>query len=470
MTKGVVSMGFSAEGARETLLAVREARQARWLAEARELRAFAEFADQYRWLPDEGPVLSGMQRLVQWGGDGTPYVAEFCTLEVAAATGMTEEAARSEIATALALRDRLPQVWQAVMAGRLRVWKGRQLAADTHELSADECRQLGDEIQPLLGSMEWTRLRRFVQGRVLEILGRDAQDEHERRMASRRVEIDDAVLGTTDVTAVIGAADGVFLNATLNRLAGILAEGGSQESRDVRRAIALGLLASPARALQLMQASLVDELPEDLDTSCPAFGQRGHTCGEVTVDPETLMPKADLVVHLTDETARAGAGVVRGEKVGPLLTGWLKELLGHTRVSVRPVLDANALVPTDSYECPPRMREAVELRNAHEVFPFAKRRSRGLDMDHTESWTPPRGRRPGSAPPTRPDNLGPLSRKVHRAKTHGDWDVTQPLPGWFLWRSPLGFGYLVTPSQSWMIEDPTGRVLARHEPEVATAS
>lgn len=48
---------------------------------------------------------------------------------------------------------------------------------------------------------------------------------------------------------------------------------------------------------------------------------------------------------------------------------------------------------------------------------------------------------------------------MHRAKTHGGWRLTQPHPGTFLWTSPLGFGYLVTPSQSWMVHDPTGRLL-----------
>ena len=89
-----------------------------------------------------------------------------------------------------------------------------------------------------------------------------------------------------------------------------------------------------------------------------------------------------------------------------------------------------------------------------------KRRSNGLDIDHTRPWEPT-GRL------TRPDNLGPLSRKVHRAKTFGGWQLTQPSPGNYLWRSPLGFGYLVTPSHSWMVEDPSHRVLSRqvaHDP------
>lgn len=462
-------MGFSAEGARETLLAVRDARRTRLMAEAAEFRALAEFADQYRWLPDDGPVLAGTERLVQWGGAGTPSVAEFCTLEVAAMLQISEEAARAEITAALAVRGRFPRLWGLAMAGELRVWKASQIASLTKELTLADAEILDQELSTLVTSMHWNRVRDLVKARVLEFTGGDAQDEHADRMASRHVRFGDSHLGVTDMQATLGAADAVFLNATLDRVATILGHGGSQEPREVRRAIALGVLASPARALQLLQASLTDELPEDLDTECPAAGQRGHTCGQVTVAPQALLPRSEVIVHLTDITAATGSGLVRGERIGPLLAGWLKDLLGDTQITVRPVLDANGLVATDAYECPPRMREALMLRNSHEVFPFSGKHSRGLDVDHTQPWAPPRERCTGSAPPTRLENLGPLSRKVHRAKTHGNWDVAQPLPGYFLWTSPLGFGYLVTPSRSWMVEDPTGRVLPADEDLAAAA-
>ena len=140
---------------------------------------------------------------------------------------------------------------------------------------------------------------------------------------------------------------------------------------------------------------------------------------------------------------------------------------------------------------PAAMRQAVTLRNPYEVFPFSQRLASRCELDHTIPWAPvgagpaddwPASRRawvdqlagtlPGTAsgPPTateaprgrtEPANLGPLSTKVHRAKTHGGWQLSQPMPGVFLWRSPLGFGYLVTPSQSWLIDDPTGRIIPR---------
>ena len=43
------------------------------------------------------------------------------------------------------------------------------------------------------------------------------------------------------------------------------------------------------------------------------------------------------------------------------------------------------------------------------------------------------------------DNLGPLSRRVHRAKTAKLWQVEQWQPGWYTWTSPHGFQYEVGP-------------------------
>ena len=48
--------------------------------------------------------------------------------------------------------------------------------------------------------------------------------------------------------------------------------------------------------------------------------------------------------------------------------------------------------------------------------------------------------RPGQ---TRIGNLGPHTRYHHRIKTHGSWQVSQPEPGTWLWRSPHHRIYLV---------------------------
>ncbi|GAA1393158.1 hypothetical protein [Luteococcus peritonei] len=255
------------------------------------------------------------------------------------------------------------------------------------------------------------------------------------------------------LSARIDAPQAADLEASIDWLARILAEGGATGGRDSLRARALGLLATPARALQLMQASLLDQLPVDaeaLGQFCAHDGEPGHLCGTITVDPERLLSRAQLVVHLTDTTLADGTGLVRpvmgtghATRLRPVLAEWLRDLLGERRVSVRPVIDLANQAASDSYEVPRPMREGLEIRNPYEVFPFSTRRFAGLDLDHTQPW-----RDDGPPGQTRPDNLGPLARRAHRAKTHGGWQLTQPMPGIFLWRSPLGYRYLVTPSRT----------------------
>ena len=451
---------FSAVGAREKLVELHAVFEARKRAEADQFRLFAEFADQYRYVPDESPVLSGTERLMYWGGDGTPGVAEFCTLEVAAALRMSEESVRAHIAQSLAIRHRFPTVWARVMDGRTRVWQAWDIASETRDLPYFHALDLDLEIAPLLDSMSPRRLLELVKARVLDILRDDAEELHDHHLGRRRVDFhhsNGTGMGVADLSATVDAVDAEVLDRQLTRLAIILRQGGSTESLDVRRAQALGLLANPARALQLIQASLTDQLPDSV-AACPAAGAPDHACGMVTVDPDRLLPKAEIVVHISQTVLQDQAGVVRTEKWGPMLAGWAKDLLAHTRVTVRPVLHPDNLVASDAYECAHWMREWVQLRNPYEVFPWSTKRSGRLDLDHTIPWAPPE---PDAKPLTRPDNLGPLSRKVHRAKTHGGWGLTQVRAGTFLWQSPLGFGYLVTPSHSWMIEDPSGQILLK---------
>ena len=47
---------------------------------------------------------------------------------------------------------------------------------------------------------------------------------------------------------------------------------------------------------------------------------------------------------------------------------------------------------------------------------------------------------------TRIGNLGPHIRYHHRIKTFGGWQVCQPEPGSWIWRSPHGRIYLVNAS------------------------
>ena len=80
------------------------------------------------------------------------------------------------------------------------------------------------------------------------------------------------------------------------------------------------------------------------------------------------------------------------------------------------------------------------------VFPYAAAVTRTIDIDHTTPYlSPERGGPPGQ---TRIGNLGPHTRHHHRIKTHGGWQVRQPEPDTWLWRSPHKRIYLINATGS----------------------
>ncbi|WP_179229321.1 DUF222 domain-containing protein [Parenemella sanctibonifatiensis] len=496
---------------------IRAARQEKLQAEAREFMKVAEFADLYDadWYAIEYPNGPGPvgERLVRPGGEGTPLVGEFCVLELGAALGMSGDEAHVELAHALALRGRFPKTWTVLGEGKLRVWQAHHLINQTSELSVELCTKIDAQVAEFGTSMGKQALKNLIEAIVLEHSPETAQTLHEAQLAGRHVTIDHRGDGVVrEIHASVDVATAIHLDAQLNRLTTILGQSqlhnrqadttagdvpATMDPRDIRRAVALGILATPARALHLLQDSLIDQLddaelasaPDENHlhdsatvgaaeqtnaTGCPMASSPAHTCGQVTVDPTKLLPKAQLVVHVTDASLKDG-GVARVEGVGPVLTSWLKDLLADSHVTVRPVLAPDQAWATEAYEIPEAMREWVTLRNPRSMFPFSNRNSGHLDIDHTQPWAlpplailpdpdPPDGEPPCGDPPdqkpghnlpqTRPGNLAPLARREHRAKTHAGWHVVQPSPGILLWTSPLGFQYLVTASHCWLIHDP----------------
>ncbi len=139
-------------------------------------------------------------------------------------------------------------------------------------------------------------------------------------------------------------------------------------------------------------------------------------------DPK-LLPKSTIYLHIAEDTLMHGRGPVRAETIGPLAATMLALLVGHTRITLTPVIRPYDDVAVDAYEIPRRIREQVILRDLVEVFPYSARPARNQQLDHTTAY------RKGAAGQTRAANLGPLSAKVHRAKTHGHWNLNQPEAG-----------------------------------------
>ncbi|MGH3509482.1 MAG: HNH endonuclease signature motif containing protein [Nocardioidaceae bacterium] len=120
-----------------------------------------------------------------------------------------------------------------------------------------------------------------------------------------------------------------------------------------------------------------------------------------------------------------------------LLSSWLAD----ATVVVRPVLDLARGDARDAHDPPAWMSELVRLRDRHCVFPGCRRASAHCDLDHIVPYAP-------DGPPgqTRPDNLAPLCRGHHRAKTHGQWRYRRRGDGSYRWDSPTGRFFEVLPA------------------------
>ena len=404
---------------------LRHALDLRAHAEAAEAQAITDLAAEHHWDADAEYDLHG-ERPVRLGPDGTPLVGEFLPLEIAALKRISVTAATWLIRDLLTLRHRHPLWWHAALAGRIPVYRACQLATEVARwnLTSDQAATVDNLVNDCLGVVSWRRVIERTRAAVIEVAPDAFCDTSARARAERYVRkhhTDDPTVGL--ITARVNTSDAIFFDAMIDRIADLLADQDdhSNQAKDVRRAAALGVLATPARAaLMLTEAA-------------------GHPGPVPATDPR-LLPSATVYVHVHDERLTTGHGPVRAEDLGPLHVQQLADLLGHTRITLTPVIHlGGAEEAVDAYDIPHRIRHQVLLRDRYEVFPYSTRNARRQDLDHTIPY------QPGRPDQTRPSNLGPLSRKAHRAKTAGAWHLDQPRPGTFWWQSPHGRRYRVSP-------------------------
>ncbi len=409
------------------------------------------------------------------GGDGTPRVGEFAAGELGVLLGMTTTGARALMRDVLDLRHRHPRLWAATMSGRVRFFAARYVLRATRAagLSLAQARQVDDRVAPFLGEVPWGRMQTLVETAVIEA---DPEAAEQRRLAAELARFvrtgRSSEYGTKTIYARARAGDAIFFFAMCDRIAQILelrgalevagradlhptdaadaADGDSALEMDVLRSEAIGILATPARALALI-AWAEQHIPDDhrQDASDHADRDAGdgapHPEPEPVPDPRAYLPPATLYVHISQESwLRQTRGVARVEDVGPVTIERAVDLLRHCQVTIRPVIDLNDNPAVDGYETSFRFRETVELRDPVEMFPHGTLSSRKADKDHTLAYRPPdEGGPPGQ---TSPDNLGPLGRYHHRLKTHGGWTCLQPEPGVYWWRTPHGHVTRVDPT------------------------
>jgi hypothetical protein len=327
---------------------------------------------------DEDAYGEAAERLIYRGADGTPPVAEYLSLEVGALLGISPGSAAGLIGDVLNCYYRHPMMWEAVRTGTVRWYRASQVISEGNRanLSFDDAQLVDAQIIAGLTALPPGRATRLLRGLIAAADPARARAREQAARDRRHVTLwspglDDGPC--RHLTGLIDASDAIRLDGTLDQLAKILAADGDHRSVDHRRATALGILADPARAFQLLNGS-----------------------------PAPSQARATVVLHLTDQHLYDPTLIGRLDGHGPLSRKTWIELLGHDRITIRPIVDQIALAPVDSYEIPHRIRNAVTMRSPVDTFPYGNQLSSGLDLDHTIAYQHTSGATPGQ---TRMNNL-----------------------------------------------------------------
>jgi hypothetical protein len=365
------------------------------------------------------------EALTPLAGDGAPLVAEFAPAELAAVLGWSTETVKELMGDALELQHRLPRVWRHVLDLELPVPLARYLAEQTRDLDAYTANQADKMLacgHP--GRLTRRQAKRIVDEQRLYDDPDRAVAEEQNALAARKVELR---RGNTPADAEIvmhlDTPDAEAFDDTVSVVAEQLKHLGDTDDLDIRRARAVGILADPQAALDLLNKD-----------QTPARKRSSRTELFLHLDLATL---ADLAVHgvvgpVYDET--------RGVATTDLICQWLTDWLGpDATITAKPYLDLNhpdTIAPVDGHDPTPEMVAFVRLRDPSCVFPGCKKQSRHCDLDHIDPYLQPDdGGPPGQ---THPDNLAPLCRHHHRVKTHGSWSYRRLPDAGYRWTTPTG--------------------------------
>jgi hypothetical protein len=408
--------------------------RARRLAEVQDLEVVAQWAALH-----SGDPTIERDELIQLGGDGTPRVQSFCLGEIALARGTGVTATSNAMADVLDLVHRLPRLWGACLAGTAEIGVARRVAKLSRHLPADKVGLVDRAVARVIGRESGGRVLAVAEAKIIEADPalhdeRVAAERRRRYVSSGRTD----EFGLRTVIARCEAGDAVWVEATVARVAEIIAPRYPDASADEVRSIAFGWLARPAELLELLlenrdpQDTLVPD--ESRATAFPA--DLLDALREVDLTP--LAPKAVLYVHVHEAAVNGAAGVARVEGLGPITLTAVQELLGRTDLTVRPVLDLSDRVRTTAYEHPESVKERVHLVTDGDYWPYATSTARSVDYDHPTPYDE-------NGPPgqTGTHNSGPLGRRHHNYKTHGGYRSRQCGAGRYVWLTPHGLGFLV---------------------------
>src|SRR4051794_32635829 len=269
---------------------VRAARDDEHAAAVRQLQLTVEWALLHPCPANEWPAHWGDPRLdeqvIPLAGVGAPLVAEWAPADLAAALNITLDAARLLVADALELVYRLPRLWTLVVAGLVPVWRARAIAHETHDLGPAAVAYADRLIAATPEKVRLVDAARLVEEARLYFDPDRALAEEEHQLARRGVWVKHTGNpATTDIVMSLDTPEAMVFDQTVTRIAADLRTLGDTDHLDARRAKAVGVLAAPQFALDLISGR---------ETAAPT---PGHGAG--ALDLFVHLTPADLAAHLT---------------------------------------------------------------------------------------------------------------------------------------------------------------------------
>ncbi len=347
--------------------------------------------------------------------------ADAVTAEISAVLNVTRALAASHLRYAQALREDLPLVGRAFIAGDIDERTFRAVVFRTGLIMDAEVRADLDA-RLALGLPRWGALTtQQLAARIDKIVASvdlDAVRRRKDRVAGREVFVGDVDNGLTEIHATVTAADG---HATADRLTALAHTVCEHDPRSLaeRRADAFGAMAAHADRLACRCG-----LPD-----CPAA--EGPVASAV-------------VIHVIAERATVdGTGITPAAMLGYeglIPAEMIAELAKAARL--RPLIHPTDAPPEAGYVPSRGLADYVRCRDMTCRFPGCTTPATKADVDHTVPH--------GAGGPTQAANLKCLCRFHHLIKTFWGWKDDQLPDGTVIWTAPTGARYLTHPGSAYL--------------------
>ena len=364
------------------------------------LRAHQRMASHY-----QAQVYEAMAAIagVMAGFDPDPaMVFEGAAAEIRAALCLTRRAADSELELAIDLKERLPQVWEALAAGLIDRPRVRVIVTGTSHLEEETAREVVDQVIDRAARLTTGQLRALLRRLCIQADPDEAAQRYDDAIEGRRIYTEATVEGTSTFYGLNLAPDRVAAAMErINHLAQQL-RGGDE-----------------TRPIDQIRADVFLDLLEGHST---ARGRKGVV--DIHVDLTTLTRLAE------DPGELAG--------YGPVIADIARQVAEqqHERAEWRFTVTENGQVVHNGItRRRPNVEQSrhVQARNQTCIFPGCRMPAVDCDLDHRIPWS--------QGGPTTTEQLVPACRHDHGIRHRHGWTHCQLPNGDHQWTSRLGHTY-----------------------------